>query len=176
MFILIAGGAASGKSELAEGICQKLCGGTKLYIATMDIPDHESELRVWRHREMRKGKDFDTLESPLCDRVDWEQVSLYGTVLLECMSNLLANEMFIGKKTSENATDDIIDYIRKLKRSVSNMIVVSNDVFGDMAGLDSFTVSYSKAIAEININLAEEADAVIESVYGIPVFRKGDVI
>lgn len=176
MFVLVIGGAASGKSEIAETVCEKLCQGQKAYIATMAIRDAESEKRVERHREMRAHKGFDTIESSLCDHANLSIVANYHTTLLECMSNLLANEMFMNQKSGADAVDHICDCVEKINKNVSNLVIVSNDVFGDGTEYDSFTTDYIKALADINRRLAQVADIVIESVYGIPVFLKGDAI
>ena len=64
MLILVVGGAASGKSAFAESLA---CQGAlpRVYIATMQAMDEECEIRIARHREMRAGKGFSTLECPL---------------------------------------------------------------------------------------------------------------
>ncbi len=92
MLILVIGGSGSGKSEYAEQRCMELDIGPKLYIATMEAYDEESLTRVARHRKMRSGKGFDTLEC--YTHLEEALIPAGRTVLLECMSNLVANEMF----------------------------------------------------------------------------------
>ena len=60
---LVSGGAASGKSELAEGIATGF-GGVLVYLATMEVWDEEDRRRVDRHRTLRAGKGFVTVERP----------------------------------------------------------------------------------------------------------------
>ena len=55
MFILVTGGAASGKSAYAEGLLADWR-GPKYYIATMQVGDGESAQRVARHQAARAGK------------------------------------------------------------------------------------------------------------------------
>lgn len=100
MLILVSGGSASGKSEFAEGAGRRLRPGDAAYLATMQVWDAESERRVERHRRMRAGKGFATVECP---------VNLAGAVLpagcaalLEDLSNLTANEFF-GPQGREGA-------------------------------------------------------------------------
>ena len=62
MFVLITGGSGSGKSEYAEGLALKLEPGKKLYLATMMVWDEEGRKRVSRHKKMREGKRFETVE------------------------------------------------------------------------------------------------------------------
>ena len=62
MFTLVIGGAASGKSEYAESL---LLGrpGPRYYLATMEpAADGECRARIERHRALRAGKGFATIE------------------------------------------------------------------------------------------------------------------
>lgn len=93
--ILISGGSGSGKSEYAEGRAVRLhkeSGGALYYAATMMIYDEESRRRVERHRKMREGKGFATVEIPM--HIASLPVAAGDAVLVECLSNLLANEMY----------------------------------------------------------------------------------
>ena len=65
MLILVSGGSASGKSEFAEGLVTASGLETRAYLATMQVWDAESERRVERHRRMRAGKGFATVECPV---------------------------------------------------------------------------------------------------------------
>ena len=71
----------------------------KSYLATMQIFDEEGRDRVERHRNLRKGKGFFTIEQPTGISCVLEKMETEDrTVLLECISNLTANEMFSGEK------------------------------------------------------------------------------
>ena len=62
MMILVTGGSGSGKSAFAED-CVIACGEMpRICIATMYPFDEESRKRVKRHRDMRFGKGFETVE------------------------------------------------------------------------------------------------------------------
>ena len=65
MVTLIIGGAASGKSAYAEELAMQSPGVPRLYVATMLAQDAESRARVKRHRALRRGKGFFTVECPL---------------------------------------------------------------------------------------------------------------
>ena len=58
---------------------------------------------------MRKDKGFDTLEC--YTGLKHADVSGYHTVLLECMSNLAANEVFSPEGAKEHAYEAICDGI-----------------------------------------------------------------
>lgn len=175
LLILIIGGAAGGKSELAEQICGRSGNGRKVYIAAMAAQDAESKQRIAKHREMRKDKGFTTIEHALCGQYSQLVFSEYETALLECVSNLLANEMYIAGESAEGAASKIIEYIGRIGGGVQNTVVVSNDIFGGAGDHDAFTHGYIKALGSINRILAQKADVVVESVCGIPVFLKGEI-
>lgn len=96
MMYLIIGGSGSGKSAYAEELLFSLPdAGKKYYIATMQVCDEESERRVKKHRKQREGKRFDTIEQPVHVSGALTQMDAgEKSAMLECVSNLVANEMF----------------------------------------------------------------------------------
>ena len=62
--ILITGGSGSGKSEYAESLFSEIKNTEKYYIATMKPFGKEAKERIQKHRRMRSGKGFITLEYP----------------------------------------------------------------------------------------------------------------
>lgn len=62
MMAVVTGGSGSGKSAFAEDKILSLGQGKRFYIATMHPYDEESYKRVERHRKMRAGKGFETVE------------------------------------------------------------------------------------------------------------------
>ena len=62
MFAVVTGGSGSRKSAFAEEKVTGLGAGRRIYIATMMCFDEESKKRVERHRRMRAGKGFETIE------------------------------------------------------------------------------------------------------------------
>lgn len=101
MFYLITGGSGSGKSGYAENLARKLGKSTApdteaaplYYIATMRVWDEEGRARVRKHRLQREGKGFLTLER-FTDMEKLELPEKEGIILLECLSNLTANEFY----------------------------------------------------------------------------------
>lgn len=161
MLILVTGGSGSGKSEFAENLAVKL-GGQLTYIAAMKPSDEECEKRIARHRKMRAGKGFDTVER----YTDIKNLDLRGTVILECVSNLTANEMFSG--AGNNAASEILDGVRRLANMLDNMIIVTNELSSDGIEYDRDTKNYMKCLGKINCEIAAEADEVYEVVCGLP--------
>ena len=62
MIWLVTGGSGCGKSTWAEKLVQSLPGEKRIYIATMQVYDQESEKRVQRHRAQRANLGFRTVE------------------------------------------------------------------------------------------------------------------
>lgn len=96
MMYLIIGGSGSGKSAYAEALLFSLPdAGKKYYIATMQVCDEESRRRVQKHRKQREGKRFYTIEQPVHVSGALTQMDAgKKSAMLECVSNLVANEMF----------------------------------------------------------------------------------
>lgn len=181
--VLVIGGSGSGKSACAEQMAIEKSGQENLfYLATMQVFDAEGEKKVARHKRMREGKGFLTIEQPenIAEAVlKMEEIQRKSgkksVALLECMSNLVANEMFgVGDvpKTAAVVTEKVTAEIRVLKEYLKELIVVTNNVFEDGISYDASTMEYLKALGAVNGNLAGLADTVVEVVVGIPVFVK----
>lgn len=173
--ILVIGGSGSGKSAYAEALSCSLAGEehtTKYYLATMQIFDEEGKQKVERHRRLRNGKGFLTIEQPLqIGHALCKMEAGRRTVLLECISNLTANEMFAETqpKTEIEVVESIIRGVEQLKQNTAHLVVVSNNVFEDGNVYDAATTGYIHAMGKINQALAARADRVVEIVAGIPV-------
>lgn len=172
MLIVITGGSGSGKSEYAENLAMSL-GKKRIYAATMMVYDEEGKTRVQRHRRMRESKDFCTLECP----VDLGSITDGGltedaVVLLECMSNLVANELFPAGSTipeGNQIADKILEGINAVIGHCRHLVVVTNEVFSDGKTYDRETEYYIRTLGQVNVKLAVMADRVVEVVCGLPV-------
>ena len=181
MFLVITGGSGSGKSAYAEQ-CVLDCGpAERIYIATMYPFDEECDRRIRRHREMRRQKQFSTLEC--YTGLKTADIPEDSVVLLECMSNLVANEMFgseqhgdtdhgIDSGIAGTVSDRILKEIAELSGKVDHFVIVSNNVFEDGIDYEESTRNYIRELGHVNAGLAAMADTVVEVVVGIPVFIK----
>lgn len=174
MMILIAGGSGSGKSLLAEQICQKLAATPMYYLATMRIWDAECEKRVQKHRKQRAGKGFASIDVPEQLEHFASAFSTEGCILLECIGNLLANEQF-GEE-GETAVQRILTGITLLKEHSRHFVIVSNDVSADLPATSVEMQNYIQNIGTINCTIAKNADMVLEVCAGIPIVWKGNHI
>lgn len=174
MFCMVSGGSGSGKSEYAENMTvnlQKVSEDkTLIYIATMMASDEESKEKIKRHRNMRKGKGFLTKEC--ATQLKNLKVPGHGTILLDCMSNLAANEMFGEQGAGAQTTEEIIQGIDYLLEQCENLVVVTNEIFSDGCEYDDMTKEYICHLGNINQYMAKKADIVVEVVCGIPIYHK----
>ena len=197
MIALVIGGSGSGKSAYAEQMAVKAAGnGSLYYVATMQVYDEEGKKKVERHQKMRAGKGFLTIEQPrrlkeAAKKVATERVpagkaaaGVGKTVLLECMSNLVANEMFSEENLSavmdeakvKQLSHEIISGVTALQDSCDILIIVTNQIFEDGIRYDASTMDYIRLLGDVNRQIAERAEQVVEVVAGIPIFIKKDGI
>jgi len=95
-------------------------------------------------------------------------------VLLECISNLAANEMFSGESWKscgglEALASRIVRDIASLSSQAEDMVIVTNEVGSGGGVYETETMEYIRLMGLINQQLADMADRVVEVVYGIPV-------
>lgn len=183
MLYVITGGSGSGKSAYAERLMQESGALHKYYLATMQPWGKEAEQRIAKHKKMREGKGFVTVEvyhhlEELSLEAGEEERNVPAraeerAVLLECMSNLAANEQFQVGGSDEEIVGRIIRGIGHLKACARVVIVVTNEVFSDGQDYEEETLRYIKLLGQVNRRLAAMADRVTEVVYGIAVEVKG---
>lgn len=160
MLIIVTGGSASGKSEYAENLVPNA--GSRVYLATMEPFGTEAEARIARHRKLREGKGFETIECPV-NIGDCFEACRGRHVLLEDLPNLVANEMF---SSHAHSTAGIAAQILDLARISESLICVTGILTADGRKYDESTMKYLKELALIERTLAAQADRVIEVVCG----------
>ena len=172
MFLVITGGSSSGKSAYAEQCVLDFGPAERIYIATMYPFDEECDRRIRRHREMRRQKQFSTLEC--YTGLKTADIPEDSVVLLECMSNLTANEMYQEGGAGGQTVEEILAGICYLLKRVRHLVVVTNEIFSDGIDYDSETMRYQSYLGQINSEMGRMADQVTEVVYGIPITVKGE--
>jgi len=176
MIYLITGGSGSGKSDYAEQLILSVSSGEKpiYYVATMIPSEGETEEKIIRHQRRRSGKGFVTLE---CYR-DLKGLTVPDNdgILLECVTNLAANELFREDgmvAEEEEAASKIFAGIDHLAEQTHRLFLVTGEVGGDDRGYSKETNMYRALLGRINCTLAARADKVTEVVCGIPrILRK----
>ena len=176
MRILVTGGAASGKSAYAERRVLELS-GPHIYIATMPVRGKEDELKVARHRELRAGRGFSTIEAPSKSAFDAaiSKIPFDAAVLLEDMGNLVANALFlpdgtINESTSvRKAVDSSLD---ALASSCAHLVVVGCEIGSGTPAPSEQLRTYTELLGSLACEYAGRCDEVAEVVAGIPIIIK----
>lgn len=166
MFTLVVGGSASGKSEYAESLILQSEHLPRYYIATMRPFDDECRARIARHRRMRAEKHFQTIEC--YTGLSGLELPGRGDVLLECLGNLAANELYDPAGAGVYALEAIVGGVDALLPQCIDLVVVSNEVCADGGGYSEETERYRRLLAEVNRALADRADRVCEVVCALP--------
>lgn len=183
MITFISGKPNSGKSLKAEELAMSF-DGPRFYVATMKIMDDDGRKRVEKHRKQREGKGFITIECEYgIDRViplirdltgtgisneitgDGEKAPVRAAVLLECIANLVGNELYDNpdrpwsKDPSGVDRDEfrrlILKDIKSLAGSVSDLIIVSSR-YESEASDDPMTGLYLSLLNALNIDIQSE--------------------
>lgn len=134
MNYLIVGKENSGKSEYAEELVLRITKNhNKLYIATMIPYGEEGKERIRKHQSMREGKGFVTIEEArklekLCTVINGYDKTI---CLIECVSNLVANEMYSGEYedlalSDEAITEEIVSQIKAVMNVSDETVIVTN--------------------------------------------------
>lgn len=173
MIAAVIGGAGSGKSAFAESLALKLCRKPPVYLATMINTGAEDEKIIKRHRKLRDGKGFITIEKAV--RLYETQLPVCDTVLLEDVSNLIANEFFsCGHPIlPQDAYNEAVHGMDFLAGYAENLVIVTSNVFEDGIRYDKFTEEYMETFGRLNMHIAEISDVFAETVCGLPVYYKG---
>ncbi len=187
MIHLVTGGSGSGKSSYAEEQIVKenrRYDAPFFYVATMIPRGEETKEKIKRHQMQRLDLGFLTVEK----YVDLEELKIPDNagILLECISNLTANELYREDKQSERGGKEesdsgevssgaydrayraVVNGALKLSRQTEHLVIVTNEVHSDVNGYSRETENYRKLLGKINCELAKKADQVTEVVYGIP--------
>ncbi|MCD8354885.1 MAG: bifunctional adenosylcobinamide kinase/adenosylcobinamide-phosphate guanylyltransferase [Clostridiales bacterium] len=171
MMTLVSGGAGSGKSAYAESVILRYSAAPRIYLATMQAWGEEGRQRVERHRCLRAGKGFLTVEQPR--NLAEVEIPPGSAVLLEDLSNLTANECFGGAGFA-GAEERILTGVDSIRAQAGELVVVTNEIFSDGVTYPPETARYLDVLARLNRQLAAQADRVIEVAAGIPIFWKGE--
>ncbi len=162
---IILGSNQSGKSRYAEKMVSQL-DGEKVYLATMIPVTEENQCRIRKHQIQRQGIGFQTIECPYS--VDKCDIPLDCIVLVEDLSNLLGNELFLKHRTKQTVLEELL----VLSETCKHLIIVS------ISGLDEKmyedeTAFYIQQLNDLNADLVEKADFVVEMKDGHALIKKG---
>jgi adenosylcobinamide kinase/adenosylcobinamide-phosphate guanylyltransferase len=176
-FILLIGGAGSGKSHSAQELAQKL-GEPVLFVATAVAGDEEMLKRINEHRRKRPPA-WSTLEVTTgVGKNIAKKIGGAKVVIIDCIT-LLANNIFsqyseqgeqikipLVEKRLVAEIDELIECTQKLDAS---FIIVTNEVGLGVVPISQLGRLYRDLLAKANQKLAEAADEVYLMVAGLAV-------
>lgn len=175
MRIFISGGCKNGKSTHAQRLAKKQCAPEKplYYLATMVPKDAEDLERIKRHRDERAGWGFETVE--VCGSLTNEQILKNGSILLDSVTALLSDAMFLP-----DGTVDMDAHLRLEKELLAlvdacpDMVIVSDGIYSDAWQYDELTEGYRERLAYLDRALARACDTVLEAAFGSLIVWKGE--
>jgi adenosylcobinamide kinase/adenosylcobinamide-phosphate guanylyltransferase len=174
MFTLILGGARSGKSRLAQKLAAPA--GRVSYIATAQAAqDPEMAARIERHRAHRPVS-WQTIEEPLAlaDAVE-QAANEADAILVDCLTIWLSNLFW---KHRDGALRQVEDAARAdLQRIAAtarrcHVILVSNELGSGTVPEPAMTRAFRDTQGLLNQWAAADADEVILTVAGLPLYLK----
>ncbi|MCL2158185.1 MAG: bifunctional adenosylcobinamide kinase/adenosylcobinamide-phosphate guanylyltransferase [Oscillospiraceae bacterium] len=177
MKIFVSGGCKNGKSHFAQRLAKSQQTASLYYIATMKSVDGEDDHRIAKHRADREGWGFSTVEQSadiekILQKCDWN-----GSFLLDSLTALLANEMFLADgSVNENAAEKITGGLAQLFEAIGRIVIVSDYIYSDAAIYDELTEKYRKSLAQIDWMAAKNCDIVLEAAYTNVIIHKGSKI
>ncbi len=186
LLIFITGGVRSGKSSFAETLAHSCLTSSKTklsYIATSEVYDLEMSARIQKHKEDRltSGLSWETWEQPR-NIEQLEEVLLDDQiVLLDCLTTLLANELFSeeNKWQEQDFQNELIgkflSFLDKMIQKKITFILVSNELLNGGLTYDEATLAYLKLIGYLHQRIVEKASLVYLVEVGIPLLMKGCV-
>jgi adenosylcobinamide kinase/adenosylcobinamide-phosphate guanylyltransferase len=166
---LLLGGAASGKSALAETLA-RATGLPRVYIATAQAFDAEMKAKIEKHR-LERGADWTTIEAPLDLATALRQAPADHTILIDCLTLWLTN-LLLADHDPAAAETALLD---ALSARTAPVLVVSNEVGQGIVPDNALARRFREAQGRLNIRVAAQADTVIQVVAGLPNLLKGQI-
>nr|WP_106406219.1 bifunctional adenosylcobinamide kinase/adenosylcobinamide-phosphate guanylyltransferase [Tritonibacter horizontis] len=164
---VILGGAASGKSAIAEQACVST-GKNRFYWATSQILDSEMHQRVNTHIAQR-GSGWTTIEEPFECATAISQMTRDDILLMECATMWLSNHM-MADHDLEHQTEALL---RSFATCAADIVVVTNETGLGIVPENALARRFREAQGRLNIALAAQADCVVLVTAGLAQTLKG---
>ncbi len=181
-FVLVTGGARSGKSTFAEKLTREK-GKNIVYIATSIPFDEGMKDRIKKHRESRP-KEWATIEKykAFNEILENKDFKICDTVILDCMtlmvSNLILEKNINFDKCSydqiNKIEDDVFKEVKELLEVMNDkeLIIVTNEVGMGIVPANKLSSIFRDIAGRVNQYLAQKADEVYFSVSGLQMRMK----
>ncbi len=184
--IVVRGESSSGKSKIAEDIAVKLSKDRQdteqralFYLATMETSSPEAADRIRRHRAMREGKGFVTIEKEM-GFMDISEEVRDGILLLECVSNLIVNHIYDRYRDEAVPEDEWAFVVDEIMEDLTSLAGAKEVILVTNRRIESETnpwlSSYMNILQMVNERLFEKADIFVEVVDGRSQVVKGELM
>jgi adenosylcobinamide kinase/adenosylcobinamide-phosphate guanylyltransferase len=184
MMVFISGGVRSGKSKVAEKYAAKLAvpESSFHYIATANADDDEMKQRIAHHQKRREKQpiQWTTWEHPVCLDELAGSFAKADVVLLDCLTNWLANELFRDGSWKEETlcfrkAARMWETLERLAEACKALIIVSNELFCGGVPDDIGTYHYMKMLGWLHQQIVEEAEIAVFVQHGLAMVKKGEL-
>ncbi len=173
---LVTGGCRSGKSRYAQHAAERLA-GRRLFLATAPVLDAEMAQRVERHREMRRGRGWETLEETMAVADALRRADGFDVVLCDCLTLWVNNLLYTAALANRELEED---EMARLAREVcaaaragnAQVFLVSNEVGLGIVPGDALSRRFRDLAGRCNQEVAAAADSVVMLISGIPMHIK----
>lgn len=165
----VLGGAASGKSAIAEQIVAAT-GKPKVYLATAQAFDVEMKEKIKAHQQMR-GTGWTTIEEPLdiADIVRRQNPS--DVLLIDCLTLWLTN-IILAEQDTDQAFDGLL---AELGKAPCDIVLVSNEVGHGIVPDNALSRQFRAAQGKLNQQIAAICNPVVAVMAGLPIPLKGEM-
>lgn len=167
--ILVLGGAASGKSQMALDLAGQA--GPRAFVATGQALDREMKVRIERHQASR-APDWKTAEVP-ADLAGWftENTHNYRTIVVDCLTLWLSN--VTGKRPDDLVVaESTAKLLQTIRATRARVVIVSNELGLGLVPATKAVRAFRDLAGRVNQQVAAEADEVYLAVSGLPLRLK----
>ena len=160
-FVLVLGGARSGKSNLANRLGGD-SGRSVTYIATATAGDAEMEERIRSHRRTRSPR-WKTVEEPIDLLAAVRATAPESFLVVDCLTLWVTNMLLAGR-TSEEVRAVAISVAGEL--ADRSAVVVSNEVGLGIVPANELSRTFRDTLGVVNAEFAELAERSVLMVAG----------
>ncbi len=171
-FILILGGARSGKSSFAQHLATTRATDV-LFVATAEAGDSDMTARIAHHRAERPIH-WRTIEAPRALAHSLRTIVPAPVVILDCVTLWVTNLLLAENTSWDTAMAELtalLDWYHNLDQPVE-LIVVSNEVGLGIVPADKLSRTFREWLGRFNQRLAAEADEAYLMVAGLAIELK----
>ncbi len=175
-FILVTGGARSGKSSYALERSEKIS-DMRCFVATCPVIDSEMDDRILNHKKEREGRGWSSIEEGTDVAHVLKTVDGNNVVLIDCLTLWVNNLMYRAENDGEPFGEVEMKYAAEelamaIEAFPGSVCCVTNEVGLGIVPDNPLARKYRDLVGSCNRYLAGKADEVILVSCGIPLSLK----